>query len=138
MADLAMCQIKSHFLETHMTQELFCNLYKRHLSPTHPLYEPMSFHCEGTSPVGALGLGALIDEKRYMHMLFNMGHIGTKKLINKFYLKRTYDDADILQKLKVRNIWSFLKSPIYLKLLNRSELYRKILQNVFKLIFSSQ
>lgn len=62
-------------------------------------------HCEGTTPVGALGITSLIDEYRYLHRLFHIGHTGTRKLINLFYQKQHYDDSDFNMLLEVRAVF---------------------------------
>lgn len=105
VVDMVICQVKCHLLDTHITQEVFCNLFRRHFSSRHPLFEMFESHCEGTTPVGALGITSLIDEYRYLHRLFHIGHIGTRKLINLFYQKQHYDDSDFNMLLEVRAVF---------------------------------
>ena len=103
IVDIALCQVKGHLLDTHVTQELFCNVYQRHFGSRHPIFQLMTPHCEGTTPVGALGVTALTNEGRYMHRLFNMGHIGTRELINEFYKLQDYSDSDFEALLQVNS-----------------------------------
>ena len=111
VVDMVICQVKCHLLDTHITQEVFCNLFRRHFSSRHPLFEMFESHCEGTTPVGALGITSLIDEYRYLHRLFHIGHTGTRKLINLFYEKQHYDDSDFNMLLEVRAVFiQFLHS----------------------------
>lgn len=105
VVDMVICQVKCHLLDTHITQEVFCNLFRRHFSSRHPLFEMFESHCEGTTPVGALGITSLIDEYRYLHRLFHIGHTGTRKLINLFYEKQHYDDSDFNMLLEVRAVF---------------------------------
>lgn len=105
VVDMVICQVKCHLLDTHITQEVFCNLFRRHFSSRHPLFEMFESHCEGTTPVGALGITSLIDEYRYLHRLFHIGHTGTRKLINLFYQKQHYDDSDFNMLLEVRAVF---------------------------------
>lgn len=104
IVDMAVCQLDGHLVQTHKTEEIICNLYKRHFSVYHPLYHILLHHCEGTTPVGALGITALINEERYMHRLFRFGHTGTRFLINEYYKKKTYADADLEYILKKQGL----------------------------------
>lgn len=104
IVDMVICQVKCHLLDTHLTQENFCNLFRRHLGTRHPLYDLIESHCEGTTPVGALGITSLIDENRFLHKLFHIGHTGTRMLINNFYQKQHYDDIDFPMLLKKRGL----------------------------------
>ncbi|XP_047136503.1 polyunsaturated fatty acid 5-lipoxygenase isoform X1 [Hydra vulgaris] len=113
IADMAVCQLKEHLVETHSVQELFCNVFKRHLSPWHPVHQIMLPHCEATSPVGALGISSLIDENKYMHKLFNIGHIGARKLINKAYEEQDYSDSDFEYLIKKKGLDDSSKIPYY-------------------------
>lgn len=98
---MAVCQLVGHLLDTHATQEIFCNIFRRHMGRLHPLHQVMLPHCTGTTPVGALGLGALLDHERYMHKLFNIGFMGSRILVNERYKRQHYDDADFDLQLKV-------------------------------------
>ena len=105
VVDMVICQVKCHLLDTHITQEMFCNVFRRYFSSRHPLYEVIESHCQGTTPVGALGITSLIDQDRYLHRLFYVGHIGTRKLINIYYQQQHYDDSDFSILLKVSWYW---------------------------------
>lgn len=109
IVEMAVCQLIGHLLETHSTQEVFCNLFRRHLGSLHPLHQIMVPHCEGTSPVGALGLGALFDHERFMHRLFNIGHVGSRILVNEHYKFQSYEDADFELQLEVWALYCNLK-----------------------------
>lgn len=95
------CQFIHHLFETHMTQLIFCVVFKRHLSSRHPLYEVMQAHCLGTAHATATGMPLLTDEYSYSHYLFNIGHRGARKLINIRYKQQHYDDIDFRMILKV-------------------------------------
>ena len=121
VVDMVICQVKCHLLDTHITQEVFCNLFRRHFSSRHPLFELFESHCEGTTPVGALGITSLIDEYRYLHRLFHIGHTGTRKLINLFYQKQHYDDSDFNMLLEVRAVFNQLSHNSIIVLLHRCD-----------------
>ena len=54
----------------------------------------MESHCEGTVPVTELGVPSLIKDFGHLHKLFEIGHTGSKELINIYYQKQHYDDSD--------------------------------------------
>lgn len=101
IVEMATCQLIGHLLETHATQEIFCNLFPRHFGELHPLHQLMTPHCQGTSPVGGLGLSALLDVERYMHRLFSIGYLGSRKYVNEYYKNQDYADADFEYQMKV-------------------------------------
>ncbi|XP_066921490.1 polyunsaturated fatty acid 5-lipoxygenase-like isoform X2 [Clytia hemisphaerica] len=100
IVEMATCQLIGHLLETHATQEIICNLFPRHLGSLHPLHQLMTPHCQGTSPVGGLGLAALLDVERYMHRLFSIGYVGSRQYVNKYYEEQDYLNADFNHQLK--------------------------------------
>lgn len=102
--EMITCQLIGHLLETHKTQEIFCNLYRRHLGKLHPLYQIMIHHCEGTTPVGALGINRITSHGGLAHNLMNIGHFGAKIYMNEAYKKQHYNDTDFEIRLKVERI----------------------------------
>ena len=94
VVDTIICQTKWHLLDTHLIQVLFCIVFRRHLSSRHPLYVLIESHCEGTVPVTELGVPSLINDFGHLHKLFEIGHTGSKELINIYYQKQHYDDSD--------------------------------------------
>ena len=106
--DMAVCQSKWHLLDSHVTEAMFCIVFRRHLSSRHPLYELIESHCEGTVPVTAIGVPSLIKEFSFAHKLFPIGDKGARKLINTYYQKQHYDDSDFELLLKVRLKCTFL------------------------------
>ena len=102
MEESGVCQIDGHLFQTHLPMELICNIYPKHLSPTHPLHPLMHQHCVGTSPLGMLGVdNVLLMPGGLIHQLFNFGHIGAVHMVNRLYEHEHYDDLDFMQRLKV-------------------------------------
>ena len=105
IVEMVACQLVGHLIETHATQEIFCNLFPRHFGELHPLHQLMTPHCQGTSPVGGLGLSALLDVERYMHRLFSIGFLGSRKFVNEYYKNQDYADADFEYQIKVDTLF---------------------------------
>ena len=104
IVDMLTCQLQYHLTETHLTQMMFCNVFRRHFSSRHPLYPVIEVHCQGTTPVTMLGLPVLIDENQFTSTLFYFGGKGARRLVNKHYIKQHYDDTDFRMVLRVRVI----------------------------------
>ena len=48
-----------------------------------------------------MGLSALLDVDRYMHRLFSIGYMGSRKYVNEYYNEQDYADTDLEYQLKV-------------------------------------
>ena len=102
IVDMIVCQLQYHLTDTHLTQMMFCNVFKRHFSSRHPLYTIIQVHCQGTTPATMLGLPVLIEENQFTDNLFYFGGKGARKLVNKHYIRQHYDDTDFRLILKVK------------------------------------
>ena len=102
MEDIAMCQIDGHLFQTHLPMELMCNIYPKHINPTHPLYQVLYEHCVGTSTLGMLGIdNFILQPGNYVDRIVNFGRDGAVYLINKLHEHEHYDDLDFMMRLKV-------------------------------------
>lgn len=110
IVDMIVCQLEHHLTDTHLTQMMFCNVFRRHFSSRHPLYTIIQIHCQGTTPATMLGLPVLIKENQYTDNLFYFGGKGARKLVNKHYIRQHYDDNDFRLILKVKT--PFLKKSM--------------------------
>ena len=110
IVDMIVCQLEHHLTDTHLTQMMFCNVFRRHFSSRHPLYTIIQTHCQGTTPATMLGLPKLIKENQYTDNLFYFGGKGARKLVNKHYIRQHYDDTDFRLILKVKT--PFLKKSM--------------------------
>lgn len=104
IVDMIVCQLEHHLTDTHLTQMMFCNVFRRYFSSRHPLYTVIEAHCQGTTPVTMLGLPILVDKNQFTDTLFYFGGKGARKLVNKHYIKQHYDDSDFRLVLRVRVI----------------------------------
>ena len=102
MKELAICQVQGHLYESHIRMEIICDVYPRHISPTHPLYQVFTSHCAGTSALGFLGGdNYLLMPGGAFDRVFNFGLPGAKMMLNAAADNDHYEKLDFVQRLEV-------------------------------------
>ena len=103
-ADIVYVEVIEHLLKTHLLMEPICVIMRRSFSKLHPLYQLFRPHCRYLAVTNSVGVPALFDENRYLHILFAIGNTGSINLLNKGYQTMTWEDTNFEENLKVNQI----------------------------------
>lgn len=108
--------------QVHFFIEPFCISLKRTLPPAHPLNQMLKYHCREVIVPNTFGTPSLVDEFRFMDLLFAFGNDGANRLLRDAHEFSTWEVTDFRGNIKV-------KAPHYLHLFS----FRKITKFSFSL-----
>ena len=103
-ADIVYVEVIEHLLKTHLLMQPICVIMRRSFSKLHPLYQLFHPHCRYLAVTNSVGVPALFDQNRYLHILFAIGNTGSINLLNKGYKNMTWEDTNFEENLKVDQI----------------------------------
>ena len=75
---------------------------KRNLPPLHPLNQILKFHCRELIIPNTFGTPALVNEARFMDLLFAYGNEGAARLLRDAHPLSTWDVTDFRRNIKVQ------------------------------------
>ena len=88
--------------QIHFFLEPFCVSLKRTLPPMHPLNQILKFHCRELIVPNTFGTPALVNEARFMDLLFAYGNDGAIRLLRDAHPFSTWDITDFRRNIKVQ------------------------------------
>ena len=89
--------------------EPFCVSLKRTIPPMHPLNQILKFHCREIIVPNTFGTPALVNEARFMDLLFAYGNDGAVRLIREAHPFSTWDMTDFRRSIEVQLVKYFVK-----------------------------
>jgi len=104
VTDLGYSQIVEHLAKVHYLLEPFCLSLKRTLPPMHPLNQILKFHCRELLVPNTFGTPALVNEARFMDLLFAYGNDGAVRLLRDAHPFATWDVTDFRRNIKERGV----------------------------------
>jgi len=99
-------QIIGHFYDCHVRMEYTCGMYRKHMSPTHPLYEIFREHCAYTHGLTVQGYDVLFGVGAAVDLLTTVGREAGKKLMNWAVENEHYDKMDFEKNSKSRGYFN--------------------------------
>lgn len=92
-----------HFdFQVHFFIEPFCISLKRTLPPAHPLNQMLKYHCREVIVPNTFGTPSLVDEFRFMDLLFAFGNDGANRLLRDAHEFSTWEVTDFRRNIKVK------------------------------------
>ena len=88
--------------QVHYFLEPFCVSLKRTLPLLHPLNQILKYHCRELIVPNMFGTPALVNEARYMDLLFAYGNDGALRLLRDAHPLSTWEETDFRRNIKVR------------------------------------
>ncbi|XP_027036056.1 arachidonate 5-lipoxygenase-like isoform X1 [Pocillopora damicornis] len=104
ITDLGYSQIVEHLAKVHFLIEPFCISLKRTLPPAHPLNQMLKYHCREVIVPNTFGTPALVDEFRFMDLLFAFGNDGANRLLRDAHEFSTWEVTDFRGNIKKRGL----------------------------------
>ncbi|RMX52690.1 hypothetical protein pdam_00004231 [Pocillopora damicornis] len=91
-------------IQMDYTPEPFCISLKRTLPPAHPLNQMLKYHCREVIVPNTFGTPALVDEFRFMDLLFAFGNDGANRLLRDAHEFSTWEVTDFRGNIKKRGL----------------------------------
>jgi len=94
-----------HLGHVHIVSTIFCTVFRRHFSKLHPLYEPLKYHCEGTTSSIVLTYNTLLYPGGFIEEGFAIGYPGFRNLSQQAFDDRyfgQFDHPTILKKTGIK------------------------------------
>ncbi|XP_078349100.1 polyunsaturated fatty acid 5-lipoxygenase-like isoform X3 [Oculina patagonica] len=104
ITDLGYSQIVEHLAKVHYFIEPFCVSLKRTLPPVHPLNQILKYHCREVIVPNKFGTPALVNEARFMDLLFAYGNDGAIRLLQDAHPLSTWEVTDFRRNIKKRGL----------------------------------
>ena len=86
----------------HFFIEPFCISLKRTLPPVHPLNQMLKYHCREVIVPNTFGAPSLVNEYKFMDLLFAYGNDGANRLIRDVHPFSTWEVTDFRGNIKVQ------------------------------------
>lgn len=113
ITDLGYSQIVEHLAKVHFFIEPFCISLKRTLPPTHPLNQMLKYHCREVIVPNTFGAPSLVDEFKFMDLLFAYGNDGANRLLRDAHEFSTWEVTDFRSNIKKRGLANRFLLPYF-------------------------
>ncbi len=106
-------ELISHLGTTHLLTEPVVLATRRQLHASHPVYNLLSPHFEGTMLINALADSSLIQENQYVDRLVGSSLKSNYALLSKCRLEYSFKDNMLPNRLKSKGLMSLTRLPTY-------------------------